>query len=214
MELHAAPSLKVRRSRLAVSLELRRRAAAARRRTSLSVHHDCWLQDCRRAKRHLEIGRLAERESDHRRIRQKRTAGDLEYRRRRRSPTKRERSPCRRAADRWCRAVSEPGAMNSIELSSGILSAGSDRRGVYIEAGRLEPDDPAVYAMTDFRRECPICVPPSRSIDEALEDMNRLGIHALLVTEPQDSTSHDQMLGLITSYRIQQGAALGGSRDR
>jgi CBS domain containing-hemolysin-like protein len=100
--------------------------------------------------------------------------------------------------------VSEPGAMNSIELSSGVLSAALDRRGVYIEAGKLEPDDPAVYAMTDFRRECPICVPSSRSIDEALEDMNRLGIHALLVTQSQDSTGHDQMLGLITSYRIQQ----------
>jgi len=96
------------------------------------------------------------------------------------------------------------GAMNNIKISSSVLSAAVDRRGVYIEAGKLEPDDSAVYAMTDFRRECPICVPPSRSIDEALEDMNRLGIHALLVTEAQDTAGHDQMLGLITSYRIQQ----------
>jgi hypothetical protein len=94
--------------------------------------------------------------------------------------------------------------MNNIEISSSVLSAALDRRRVYIEAGKLEPDDSAVYAMTDFRRECPICVPPSRSIDEALEDMYRLGIHALLVTQPQDMTGHDQMLGLITSYRIQQ----------
>ena len=94
--------------------------------------------------------------------------------------------------------------MNNIKISSSVLSAAVDRRGVYIEAGKLEPDDSAVYAMTDFRRECPICIPPSRSIDEAFEDMNRLGIHALLVTEAQDTAGHDQMLGLITSYRIQQ----------
>jgi hypothetical protein len=94
--------------------------------------------------------------------------------------------------------------MNNIEITSSVLSAALDRRGVYIETGKLEPDDSAVYAMTDFRRECPICVPPSRSIDAALEDMNRLGIHALLVSQPQDTTGHDQMLGLITSHRIQQ----------
>jgi CBS domain-containing protein len=94
--------------------------------------------------------------------------------------------------------------MNNIVISSSVLSAALDRRGMYIEAGKLEPDDSADYAMTDFRRECPICVPPSRFIEEALEDMNRLGIHALLVTRPQDTTGHDRMLGLITSYRIQQ----------
>jgi CBS domain-containing protein len=97
--------------------------------------------------------------------------------------------------------------MNNIEISSGVLSVELGRRGVYIKAGKLEPDDSAVYAMTDFRRECPICVPPSRSTDEALEDMNRLGIHALLVTQSQGTPDHDQMLGLITSYRIQQRRA-------
>lgn len=94
--------------------------------------------------------------------------------------------------------------MNNIEISSSVLSASLDGRGVYIEAGKLEPDDSAVYAMTDFRRECPICVPLNMSIGEALEDMNRLAIHALLVTQSQGTTGHDRMLGLITSYRIQQ----------
>jgi hypothetical protein len=94
--------------------------------------------------------------------------------------------------------------MNNIEISSGVLSAALNRSGVYVQAGKLEPDDSAVYAMTDFQRECPICVPLSRSIDEALEDMNRLGILALLVTQPQGTIGHDQMLGLITSHRIQQ----------
>jgi CBS domain-containing protein len=94
--------------------------------------------------------------------------------------------------------------VNHIEVSSGVLSAAVDLRGVYIEAGRLQRDDAAVYAMTDFRREHPICVLPNRSIDEALEDMNRLSIHALLVTQPRCSTGRDQMLGLITSYRIER----------
>jgi CBS domain containing-hemolysin-like protein len=94
--------------------------------------------------------------------------------------------------------------MSSIEISSSVLSATLNARGVSIEAGKLEADDSAVCAMTDFRCECPICVPPNRSIDAALEDMNRLGIHALLVTQPQDRTGHDPMLGLITSHRIQQ----------
>ena len=97
--------------------------------------------------------------------------------------------------------------MNNIDISSSVLSAAVDRRRVYVEVGKLGPDDAAVYAMTDFRRECPICISPSRSIDEALEDMNRLGIHALLVTQPQDTTGHDQMLGLIISYRIQEHRA-------
>lgn len=94
--------------------------------------------------------------------------------------------------------------MNNIEISLGVLPAAFGRRGVYVEAGKLEPDDSAVNAMTDFRCECPICVPPSRSVDQALEDMNRLAIHALLVTQPLDVSGYDQMLGLITSYRILQ----------
>jgi CBS domain protein len=97
--------------------------------------------------------------------------------------------------------------MNNIDISSSVLSATLNRRSLYLEVGTLGPDDAAVYAMTDFRRECPICIPPSRSIDEALEDMNRLGIHALLVTEPHDTTGHNQMLGLITSYRMQEHRA-------
>ena len=75
---------------------------------------------------------------------------------------------------------------------------------MYVEAGTLDPADSAVYAMTDFRREDPISVPPSRSIDDALSDMNRLGIHALLVTQPRGGDNDEQMLGLITAYRIEQ----------
>ena len=113
------------------------------------------------------------------------------------------------SADGRSKALSEISAMNNIDISSSVLSAAVERRRMYVEAGKLGPDDAAVYAMTDFRRECPICIPPNRSIDEALGDMNRLGIHALLVTQPQDTTGHDEMLGLITSYRMQERRASG-----
>lgn len=95
--------------------------------------------------------------------------------------------------------------MDNIEISSSVRSAAVlNRRGMYVEAGTLDPADSAVYAMTDFRREDPISVPPSRSIDDALSDMNRLGIHALLVTQPRGGDNDEQMLGLITAYRIEQ----------
>jgi CBS domain-containing protein len=95
--------------------------------------------------------------------------------------------------------------MDNIEIPSSVRSApGLGRRGMYVESSKLDPDDSAVYAMTDFRRENPISVPPSRSIEEALGDMDRLGIHALLVTEPQGADNHEQMLGLITAYRIER----------
>ncbi|HTV95893.1 MAG TPA: CBS domain-containing protein [Steroidobacteraceae bacterium] len=97
--------------------------------------------------------------------------------------------------------------MNGIEISSSVPSAALERRRLYIESGELAPDDCAVYAMTDFRRECPICVAPGTSIEAALADMNRLGIHALLVTRPDAACGHEQMLGLITAYRIRQRAA-------
>jgi CBS domain containing-hemolysin-like protein len=95
--------------------------------------------------------------------------------------------------------------MNNIEVSSSVRSATAlDRRSVYVKAGKLEPDDSAVYAMTDFLRENPISVPPTRSIEAALSDMNRLGIHALLVTRPQSADNREQLIGLVTAYRIAQ----------
>lgn len=57
--------------------------------------------------------------------------------------------------------------------------------------------DPAIWVMTDFRQAPPITVPEHRSIDEALGDMIRFGVRALLVTRDAAVT------GLITSYDIQ-----------
>jgi hypothetical protein len=95
--------------------------------------------------------------------------------------------------------------MYNIAIPSNVLLAPAlQRRALYIEARRLHPADSAVYAMTDFRREIPISVWPSRSIEDALSDMYRLGLHALLVTRPRGTRDHELMLGLITLNRIQE----------
>jgi CBS domain-containing protein len=66
----------------------------------------------------------------------------------------------------------------------------------------LDSEVSALCAMTDFRQEYPITVEANVSIDEALADMNRLQVHALIVV-PQDSDSLDiRLLGLITAYDI------------
>jgi CBS domain-containing protein len=57
--------------------------------------------------------------------------------------------------------------------------------------------DPAMHGMTDFTHKCPISVVPERPIDEALADMKRFGVRALLVV------SGDSVVGLITSYDIE-----------
>ena len=65
------------------------------------------------------------------------------------------------------------------------------------EAPGLNLNSPATAAMTDFERECPVTVSPERRIDDALQDMIRTGVRALLVLED------GQVEGLITSYDIQ-----------
>src|SRR5579862_5684227 len=57
--------------------------------------------------------------------------------------------------------------------------------------------DPAIYALTDFKRDYPVTVDADRQIDEALGDMIRLSVRALLVSKEQ------RLVGLITSYDIQ-----------
>jgi CBS domain-containing protein len=61
----------------------------------------------------------------------------------------------------------------------------------------LKLRDPALQVMTDFTTKFPITVAPERQIDEALADMIRFGVRALLV-------AHDNhVVGLITSYDIE-----------
>ena len=61
----------------------------------------------------------------------------------------------------------------------------------------VRPEDPAVRVMTDFSHERPITVTEGRRIDDALEDMIRFGVRALLVVRGE------RVVGLITSYDIQ-----------
>ena len=62
--------------------------------------------------------------------------------------------------------------------------------------------DPGYQVMTDFAHERPITTPEDRSIEDALDDMFRFGIRALLVMRD------DRVTGLITSYDIQGERAL------
>lgn len=82
-----------------------------------------------------------------------------------------------------------------VALSS-THSPGAIPRRAIADAPRVTLDDPAIAAMTDFTRECPVAVSPDRHIDDALQDMIRAGVRALLVLE------EGRMLGLITSYDI------------
>jgi CBS domain-containing protein len=61
----------------------------------------------------------------------------------------------------------------------------------------LESDDPAIHAVTDFTLVHPATVDEDRQIDDALADMVRLGVRALLVVRDQ------RIVGLVTSYDIQ-----------
>jgi CBS domain-containing protein len=68
----------------------------------------------------------------------------------------------------------------------------------------LEPSDSALFGLTDFRREYLITVEADSTIDAALDDMNRLGVHALLVTRQEVESIEQQVVGLITYYDIER----------
>jgi hypothetical protein len=70
-------------------------------------------------------------------------------------------------------------------------------RRAILDGQRLEPGDPAIYAITDFKRDYPMTVEADRQIDDALTDMIHLGVRALLVAKEQ------RLVGLVTSYDIQ-----------
>jgi len=62
---------------------------------------------------------------------------------------------------------------------------------------RLALTDPAVHVVTDFAFQPPLTVPGELPIDDALREMIRTGVRALLVVRDEVVT------GLITSYDIQ-----------
>ena len=86
--------------------------------------------------------------------------------------------------------------MNGLRLSTSHLTLPRPLR----PATTLRPvalTDAAVAVMTDFAHEHPITVTEARRIEDALEDMIRFGVRALLVVRD------DRVSGLITSYDIQ-----------
>jgi CBS domain-containing protein len=88
-----------------------------------------------------------------------------------------------------------PGSL-SLKSMRVFGDASLPRRSI-LDGQPLEPGDPAIYAITDFKRDYPMTVDAERQIDDALGDMIRLGVRALLVAKEQ------RLVGLITSYDIQ-----------
>src|SRR5438270_13826218 len=82
--------------------------------------------------------------------------------------------------------------VSTTRFESGVLP----RRSIADGQG-LSPDDPALLVVTDFTREHPVTIDPERQIDDALDDMIRMGVRALLVVRDQ------RIVGLVTSYDIQ-----------
>ena len=85
-----------------------------------------------------------------------------------------------------------PPLMPTGTFGEGVLPRRSVSDGQFLEAS-----DPAIHAFTDFTREHPVTGDDERQIDDALEDMIRLGVRAMLVVREQ------RIVGLITSYDIQ-----------
>jgi hypothetical protein len=79
----------------------------------------------------------------------------------------------------------------------------------------LQSTDSAFCAFTDFRQECAITVDAGGSIDAAIADMIRMGVHALLVTEEK----FEGFRGSWSDYRlilaiVMVSASIGCSRRR
>jgi CBS domain-containing protein len=66
-----------------------------------------------------------------------------------------------------------------------------------VEYQELRLRDAAVHTMTDFKSRIAITVGPDWQIDEALADMVRLGVRAMLVVKA------GSVIGLVTSYDIE-----------
>jgi CBS domain-containing protein len=91
-------------------------------------------------------------------------------------------------------------------------SASLIERSIENDGCGLEADDSAFHALTDFQHEYPITVDINTSIDQALADMNRLCVHALLVTQDRLEEVEQQVAGLITAYDIARERPHSSSR--
>jgi CBS domain-containing protein len=83
---------------------------------------------------------------------------------------------------------------------------------------RVRSTDPATRVVSDFSREQPLTVGEDRSVDDALDQMFRFGVRALLVVREQSGAAVTPVTGLITSYDIQRERSLrafqGSERGR
>jgi CBS domain-containing protein len=94
--------------------------------------------------------------------------------------------------------------LNAKLVSERIRSAQTlPRRIVADEEGYLAATDAACCAITDFELDFPITVDMQRPIEDAFNDMIRLGIHALLVTRLAPRGINPSIEGLITARDIQ-----------
>lgn len=95
--------------------------------------------------------------------------------------------------------------METLVVPSRVRSAASlIDQNVAKDHNYLHATDSAFCALTDFRQEYAITVDAHSTIDSALADMVRLGVHALLVTEEEIELGDFQVLGLITAYDIER----------
>jgi len=85
---------------------------------------------------------------------------------------------------------------NPLPLATPVARGVIPQRAAPADALR-EPEYPAIVAMTDFTRECPVMASPERRIDDALQDMIQAGVRSLLVV------AEGRVLGLITANDIQ-----------
>lgn len=102
---------------------------------------------------------------------------------------------------------------HALLIPSRIHSAEFPReRIVAREDDELDATDPAFCALTDFELDFPLTVDADASIDDAFENMNRLGVHALLVTEYELRGIPPQVVGLITAHEIERARPRRQSR--
>ena len=94
---------------------------------------------------------------------------------------------------------------NALAVPGQVRPAASlNERSVLSDEVYLDSVDSAICALTDFLDDYPITVEADRLVDDALADMHRLSVHALLVTQQESDSEDLQVIGLITYYDIER----------
>jgi CBS domain-containing protein len=94
---------------------------------------------------------------------------------------------------------------NALAVPAQIRPAASlNKRSVGNDDAYLDAIDSAFCALTDFQQDYPITVEAVRLVDDALADMHRLAVHALLVTQQESDSENQRVIGLITQYDIER----------